>query len=72
LKGFQNVLVAVDGTRRSDATFRRALRIAQQSGAQLAVLAVEEPAPVFAAGVRWGPHNGHLRAAVDAAVTTAR
>ena len=69
---YRNVLVAIDGSDRSERVLECAVDIARTSGARLVVLAVEEEAPPFAAVVERSRSNGHLHAAVETAVGTAR
>jgi nucleotide-binding universal stress UspA family protein len=69
---YQNVVVAVDGSRASEIALQQALSVSRAAGARLAVVGVEAPALPFAEGTEWARVNGRLRAAVEAAVGAAR
>lgn len=69
---FRNVVVAVNGSPASDLALARAMDISRAASARLAVLGVEEPAPIFAQAEAWGRRDGQLHAAVEAAVDLAR
>jgi nucleotide-binding universal stress UspA family protein len=68
--GYQNIVVAFDGSASSQQALERAVGLARGE-ALLTILGIEEPWPAHRRADPGAEHNGHLRAMVQAGVDRA-